>query len=160
MLDQLPGTRMKLQAHLPIGGIGVPHRSGAKIVLASLVGAAALVGTVESGVLLNNPLIDSLRMSSIEDRQISGTHRVSLDLKILIHPGHQLRQFSVAHPPRTEVAAAQRFSIGADARIGFEVFGDTALRDLASKRSTQKFKLTGNQMMLMLMLDRLRARRY
>jgi hypothetical protein len=151
---------MKLQAHMPVGSIGVPHWSAAKIVFASLVGAAALVGTVESGVLLNNPLIESLRMSSVEDRQISGAHRVSLDLKLLSHGGNQLRRFSVAHPLPPEVASSQRFSIGTDARVGFEAFGDAALHALASKRRVPRPQVRNDRMVLMLMLVRLRPHRY
>jgi hypothetical protein len=157
--DLTLGYAMKLQAHLPIGGIGESHWSAAKIVFASLVGAAALVGTVESGVLLNNPLIDSLRMSSVEDRQIRGAHRVSLDLQMFSHSGDQLRRFSVAHKLPVGVATSQRFSIGADARVGFAAFGDAALRDLTSKKSARKFE-SNNQVVLMLMLARLRPHRY
>jgi hypothetical protein len=159
LLDLTSGTRMKLQAHLPIGGIGGPHWSAAKIVFASLVGAAALVGTVESGVLHDNPLIESLRLSSAEDSQISGAHRISLGVKLLSHPGDHLRRFSVAHPLPAEVASSQRFSIGADARAGFQVFGDAAVRDL-SRRPVRRPEMRGDRMMLMLMLARLRMRRY
>ena len=150
---------MKSQAHLPIGSIGGSHWSTAKIVFASLVGAAALAGTVESRVLLNNPLLDSLRMSSVEDRQISGAHRVSLDAQIFRHSTEQLKRFSVAHKLPAEVATSQRFSIGADARAGFQVFGEAALRNLNSKKSTRKLE-GSNQVMLMLMLARLRPHRY
>jgi hypothetical protein len=151
---------MKLQAHLPAFSVGARDWRGAKIVLVSLAGAAALVAAMESGILLNNPLIDALQMSSVERPQISGAHRVSLALAPSGHDADQMRRFSVAHPLRAQVTPSQRYSIGADARAGFENFGDAALRDLASRKTEHKFGPRNDQMMLMLMLVRLRPRRY
>jgi len=147
---------MQSQAHLPIRGIGKSYWRGAKIVLASLVGAAALGGTAQSGVLLDNPLSDSQQMSSVEERQISGTHRVSLEVQWLNHSSDQLRRFSVAQEQPPDVAASQRFSIGASARVKFEAFGDAALRGLIRKRPSRKVQTRNDQVMLMLMLARLR----
>jgi hypothetical protein len=151
---------MNSQAHLPIRGIDKSYWRGAKIVLASLVGAAALAGPVQSGVLLDNPLSGSQRMSSVEQPQISGTHRVSLDVQWLSHSSDQLRRFSVAQAQPVDVATSQRYSIGASARVKFEAFGEAALRGLIRKRPARKVQTRNDQVMLMLMLARLRPPRW
>ncbi len=60
MLDPRVGIAMKLQAHLPAVSIGARDWRGAKIALVSLFGAAVLLLVLQSGVLLDNPLLEPL----------------------------------------------------------------------------------------------------
>lgn len=152
---------MKSQAHMPTVAIGAPNRRGAKIVLISLGVAALLLGAWKASGSLDNPVLDALGMSSIENPQISGAHRVSLDVHWLSLASDQSRRFSVAHPLPAEVASSQRYSIGSDQRAQFENFGEAALREMRThKRRTRQLKAGNNRLMLMLMLARLRPHRY
>jgi hypothetical protein len=49
---------MKLQAHMPTFSIGARDWHAAMITLASLFGAAVLLLALQSGVLLNSPLLE------------------------------------------------------------------------------------------------------
>jgi hypothetical protein len=152
---------MKVQAHLPAVAIGARNRRGAKIALVSLGVAALLLGAWKASGSLDNPILDALSISPIERSQISGAHRVSLDVHWLSLPADQSRRFSVAHPLPAEVASSQRYSIGADERAAFENFGEGALRELRGhERKAPQLKAGNNRLMLMLMLARLRPRRY
>lgn len=151
---------MKLQAHMPTVSLGARDLRAAKIALVSLFVAVALVLTVQSGILLNNPLPEPLRKSSVAAPQISVAHRVSLDLRWGGDPVDQWGRFSVAHPLPATVALSQPFSIGVDQRVAFEVFGDAALRDLlADERSERQLRPHNDRMLLMLMWLRLHTRR-
>lgn len=151
---------MKRQAHLPIVTIGERDWHAAMIALVSLLGAAALLLTLQSGALLNNPLLGQLRTSPIIGPQISVAHPVSLDLHLWSPPISPWKRFSVAHPLPANVASSQRFSIGMDDRALFKTFGETALRDmLAEKATVPELKPRNDRLMLMLMLLRLDTRR-
>jgi hypothetical protein len=151
---------MKLQAHMPTVSVGARDLRAAKIALVSLFVAAALVLTLQSGVLLDNPQPEPLRKSSVAPAQISVAHRVSLNLRWGSDPIDQWRRFSVAHPLPGDVASSQPFSIGIDERVAFEAFGDAALRDLlADERSERQFRPRDDRMLLMLMWLRLHTRR-
>jgi hypothetical protein len=151
---------MKLQAHMPAVSVGAQDLRAAKIALVSLFVAAALVLTLQSGILLNNPLPEPLRKSSVAGPQISDAHRVSLDLHWGSDPVDQWGRFSVAHPLPANVALSQPFSIGIDERVAFEAFGDAALRDLlADNRPERQLRPHNDRMLLMLMLLRLHTRR-
>lgn len=152
---------MKFQAHLPAVALGARDWRGAKIVLASLGVAALLLMAWKASGALDNPIVDSLWMSSLERPQISGAHRVSLEVHALSLPADQARRFSVAHPLPAEVASPQRYSIGADERVAFEDFGEAALREMREHaRGTSQLKAGNNRLMLMLMLERLHRHRY
>jgi hypothetical protein len=70
------------------------------------------------------------------------------------------RRFSVAHQLPENVASSQPFSIGSDARIAFEVFGDSAQRDvLADEKTVLQLQPRNHRLMLMLMLLRLHQHR-
>jgi hypothetical protein len=130
------------------------------IALGSLFGASMLLLALQSGVLLNNPLLERLGTSPIIHPHINVPHRVSPDLHLWEHPLSQWKQFSVAHPLPANVALSQRFSIGVEARVAFEVFGEAALRDmLADERTVRQFKPRHDRLLLMLMLLRLRTHR-
>lgn len=151
---------MKLQAHIPAVSVGARDWRGAKIALVSLFGAAALLLILQSGVLLDNPVLEPLPKSSVAPPQISVAHRVSLNLHRNSDPADQWRRFSVAHPLPADVAWSQPFSIGIDERVAFEVFGEAALRDLlADGRSERQFRPRNDRMLLMLMWFRLHTRR-
>jgi hypothetical protein len=151
---------MKLQAHIPALGVGARDWRAAKIALVSLGGAAALLLTLQSGVLLDNPLLEPLPKSSVAPPQISGAHRVSLNLRLSSDPVDQSRRFSVAHPLPADVAWSQPFSIGIDERVAFEVFGEGALRDLlADEGSERQLRSRNDRMLLMLMWFRLHTHR-
>lgn len=144
---------MKLQAHLPTFDIGPRDWHATMIALVSLFGAAVLLLALQASVLLNNPLLERLQTSPIQ-------HRVSLDLHLSNPPISPSEQFSVAHPLPASVASSQRFSIGLDARAGFEVSGDAALRNmLAEKGTVPQLKPRNDRLLLMLMLLRLDTRR-
>jgi len=151
---------MKSSAQLPTVSIGARNWSAAKIAWISLVVAALLLGAWKASGSLDIPLIEAMRMSSLDGGRISAAHRVSLDVQALSHPVDQWRRFSVAHPLPAEVTAPQRYSIGADARQAFSSFGDAALRDLTSKRRVRRTEVRSEGIMLMLMLARLHPRRY
>jgi hypothetical protein len=86
------------------------------------------------------------------DPQKSGTHPVSL----IVLWSDPVTGYSVAHTLPAEVALSQRFSVGASARTGFEVFGERAIRRmLARGRHERQLKPRHDRMMLMLMLLRL-----
>lgn len=151
---------MKPQAHIRTVDIGARDWRPAMIVFASLFGAATLLLTLRSGALFDNPLFERLRMSSAAPLHISAAHRVSLDLHVFDLSTDQLRRFSVAHPLPADVAWSQPFSIGVDARAGFEVFGDKAFRDLlADERAEGQPQPHNDRMLLMLMLLHLHTHR-
>jgi hypothetical protein len=150
---------MKLQAHIPAVSVGARDWRAAKIALVSLLGAAALLLILQSGVLLDNPLFEPLPKSFVEPSQISDAHRVSLNAHWSSDRIDHWRRFSVAHPPPADVAWSQPFSIGIDERVAFEVFGEAALRDLlADERSERQLRPRNDRMLLMLMWFRLHTR--
>jgi hypothetical protein len=152
---------MKLQAHIPTASIGARDWRAAKIALISLAGVSVLLLAWKAGASLDNLLLERLRMSSVEHREISVAHRVSLDLHLLSHRTDQWRRFSVAHALPANVALSQPYSIGIDERDAFEVFGETALRDLVAEgRTDRQLELRNDRALLMLMLLRLRPHRH
>ncbi|MGH7922968.1 MAG: hypothetical protein ACREQH_00080 [Candidatus Binatus sp.] len=151
---------MKLQGHIPTVTVGARGWRAPMIALISLAGASILVLTLQSVILLNNPLFARLRTSLVAPGHISLAHRVSLDRHLLSHPIDPSRRFSVAHPLPANVAASQPFSIGVSERLAFEVFGQAALRDLLSdERMERQLKPRKNRMLLMLMWLRLHTQR-
>jgi hypothetical protein len=147
---------MKLQAHMPTVSIGARDWRAAMIALVSLLGVSALILMLRSGALVNNPLFERLGASPFAHPHISLPRRVSLDLHSLDYPIDAWRQFSVAHPLPANVTPSQRFSVGGEARIAFEVFGQTALRELLAKERTERqLKPSHDRLLLMLMLLRL-----
>jgi hypothetical protein len=151
---------MKLQAHLPTVSICARDWRVAMIALVSLVGAPVVVLAIESGALLNNPLFDRLRTSPHAPLQVTIANRVSLDLHLLSDPNIPTRRFSVAHPLPALVASSQRFSIAADARARFEVFGEAALGNVSADENTvRQLNPHSDRLMLMLMLLRLHPHR-
>jgi hypothetical protein len=150
---------MKQQAHLPTVSISARDSRAAMIALVSLVGAAVVVLAIESGALLNNSLLDRLRTSPNAPLHVTIAHRVSLDLHLLSNPNNPTRRFSVAHPPPANVASSQRFSIGADARAAFQVFGEAELRGMSADESTVRQLKPNDRLMLMFMLLRLHPHR-
>jgi hypothetical protein len=151
---------MKPQAHLPTVSIGARDWRVAMIALVSLVGASAFVLGIESGALLNNPLLDRLRTSSNAPLHATIAHHVSLDLHLLNNPNIPARRFSVAHPLPALVASPQRFSIAADAQARFEVFGEAALVSVSADENTvRQLNPHSDRLMLMLMLLRLHPHR-
>jgi hypothetical protein len=151
---------MKLQAHLPTVSIGARDWRAAMIALASLSAVAVLMLASQSGVLLNNPLLERMRTSPVAPARISIAHRISFELQSLSIRNNPARRFSVAHPLPENVTPSQLFSVGLDARISFEVFGEAALRNmLAGEKTMHQLKPRNDRMLLMLMLLRLRPRR-
>jgi len=151
---------MKLQAHLPSVSIGARDWHAATFALAALVGAAILLLALQSGGLLNNLLFERLQPYSMRHSNVEVFHRVSLDIHSLSNPIEPTRRFSVAHQLPENVASSQPFSIGSDARIAFEVFGDSAQRDvLADEKTVLQLKPRNDRLMLMLMLLRLHQHR-
>ena len=159
MLD-LVRHAMKLQAHLPSVSIGARDWHAATIALAALVGVSILLFIPESGGLLNNLLFERLRPSPIRHSSVDVFHRVSLDIHLLSDPIDQAKRFSVAHQLPENVASSQPFSIGIDARVAFEVFGDSAQRNiLADENTVRQLQPRNDRLMLMLMLLRLHQHR-
>ena len=151
---------MKLQAHLPTFGIEPRDWHAATIALISLFGAVALLLTLQSGSLLDNPLLGRMTTSPIIGPQTSVSKRISLGLRLWDVPISPWERFSVAHPLPPEVASAQRFSIGKDDRAVFEVSGDAALRKmLAENAPVPQLKSPNDRLMLMLMLLQFNSRR-
>jgi hypothetical protein len=151
---------MKLQAHIPAVGVGARDWRAAKIALVSLFAAAALLLTLQSGALLDNPLLEPLPKSSVAPSQISDAHRVSLNAQWSSDRIDRLSRFSVAHPLPADVAWSQPFSIGIDERVAFEAFGEGALRDLLSDEGSERqLRSRDDRMLLMLMWFRLHTRR-
>jgi len=147
---------MKLQAHMPTVSIGSRDWRAAMIALVSLLGVSALILVLRSGALVNNPLFERLGASPFARPHISVPRRVSLDLHSWGHPIEAWRHFSVAHPLPANVTSSQRFSIGGEARLAFESFGQTALRKMLAKVSTERqLKPSHDRLLLMLMLLRL-----
>ena len=146
------GIAMKLQAHMPTVSIGARDWRAAMIALVSLLGVSALILILRSGALVNIPLFERLGASPFAHPHINVPRRVSLDL----HLWEPSRQFSVAHPLPANVTSPQRFSLGGEARVAFEVFGQTALRELLTKeRTDRQLKPSHDRLLLMLMLLRL-----
>ncbi len=151
---------MKLQAHIPAISIGARDWRAMTIALLSLLGVSVLLLTLESGGLLNNSLFERLRTGSSAPHQAGIAHRVSLDLHLLSHRIRSMREFSVAHPLPADVTSSQRFSIGGDERIAFEIFGETALSGMLADESTvRELKPHTDRLMLMLMLLRIHQHR-
>ncbi len=149
---------MKLQAHMPTVSIGAREWRAAMIALVSLLGVSLLILALRSGGLVNNPLFERLGASPLARPHISVVRRVSLDLHSIGHPIEAWRHFSVAHPLPANVTSSQRFSVGADARLAFEIFGQKAIRNLlAEERAKRQLKPSHDRLMLMLMLLRLRT---
>ena len=151
---------MRPQAHIPTVSVGARDWRAVTIALVSLLGAAMLLVALESGILLNNSLFDRLRASPIASNHASFAHRVSLDLHLLSHPINPARRFSVAHPLPADVTSSLRFSVGSDARVAFEVFGETALNGmLADERTVRQLKPQNDRLLMMLMLMQLHQHR-
>jgi hypothetical protein len=150
---------MKLQAHLPTVHSGARDWHAATIALASLLGGAILVLAVQSGGLLNNLLFERLQPSSMRHSSLDVFHRVSLDVHSLGDEIDPTRRFSVAHQLPENVASSQPFSIGIVARDAFEVFGDSAQRDILADEKTVDQLQPNDRLMLMLMLLRLHPHR-
>jgi hypothetical protein len=151
---------MRLQAHLPAVHIGARDWHAATIALAALLGAAILVLALQSSSLLNNLLFERIRPSSMRHSGVDVFHRVSLDVHSFGDEIDPTRRFSVAHQLPENVASSQPFSIGIDARDAFEVFGDSAQRDiLADEKTVGQFQPRNDRLMLMLMLLRLHPHR-
>ena len=151
---------MKLQAHLPTVSIGARDWHTATIALVALLGVSILLLVMESGGLLNNLLFERFRPSSMTHSNADVFHRVSLDIHSLSNPIDPMRRFSVAHQLPENVASSQPFSIGIDARVAFEVFGDSAQRDvLADENTVRQLQPRNDRLMLMLMLLRLHPHR-
>src|SRR5216684_3674516 len=149
---------MKLQAHMPTVSIGARDWRPAMIALVSLLGVSALILVLRSGALVNNAFFERLGTSTFAHPHISVPRRISLDLHSLDHPIEAWRHFSVAHPLPANVTSPQRFSVGGDARVAFDVFGQAALRELLTKERTERhLKPSHERLMLMLMLLRLRT---
>jgi hypothetical protein len=150
---------MKLQAHMPTVSIAARDWRAAMIALVSLFAASVLL-TLQSGILLNNSLLDRLRTPPIAHPHIGVAHRASLDLHLWSPVISPSRRFSVAHPLPAYVALSQPFSIGLNSRAAFEVFGQAALRNMPADRgTTSQLKPSNDRMMLMLMLLRLHSHR-
>jgi len=155
---------MKTQAHLQAVTIGARGEWRAAIGAGSFLGALLLILAVQSGVLLNDPLLDRWEGSPNADHQvhsqISGPKRVSLNVHSSDRAASPWSGFSVAHALPANVALSQRYSVGADARAVFEVFGGTALRKMfASEKTERQLRPAHDRLMLMLMLLRLRSDR-
>lgn len=150
---------MKLQAHWPTVSINARDWRAAMIALVSLFGASIVLVTLQSGVLLDNPLFERLELSPVAGPRINllnVARGVSLDLHPSDYASELWKGFSVAHALPANVAWSQRFSIGAKERTAFEVFGDAALREiLADERTERQLKPRHNRLLLMLMLLRL-----
>jgi hypothetical protein len=143
---------MKLQAHLSAVSVSDQDWHAAMIVFASLVAAVLLLLTLQSGVLLNNPLLEQLSATPASP-EASVANRVSLDLHSWNHAISPSERFSVAHPLPASVALSQRFSIGIDAQVRFEHFGDEAFRHMSGEKETvPQLKPQTDRMLLMLML--------
>ena len=147
---------MKLQAHMPTVSIGARDWRAATIALVSLLGVSALILMLRSGAMVNNPWFDRLGASPLTRPHIGVPRRVSLDLHSLDHPIEMWRQYSVAHPLPANVTSSQRFSVGSEERVAFEVFGQTAIRNLLANERTERHpRPSHDRLMLMLMLLRL-----
>lgn len=147
---------MKLQAHMPTVSVGARDWRAAMIALVSLLGVSLLILAFRSGGLVNNPLFERLEASPLAHPHIGVPRRVSLDLHSIGHPIEMWRQYSVAHPLPANVTSSQRFSVGSEARVAFEVFAQTAMRNLlANQRTESHLKPRHDRLMLMLMLLRL-----
>jgi hypothetical protein len=154
------GHAMKAQAHSPAVTISARGEWRTAIGAGSFLGALLLILAVQSGVLFNDPLLDRWEASRNLDyhvhSQISSTHRVSLNVHSLVPATRVWSGLSVAHALPANVALSQRFSVGAEARAVFEVFGASALRKmLASEKTDRQLRPTHDRLMLMLMLLRL-----
>src|SRR5579864_6562258 len=153
------GNAMKMQAHMPIVSIGARDWRALMIALVSLFGVSIIIVALRSGAMVNNTSFARLGASPLTPH-ISVASRVSLDLHLIDHPVEWWRQFSVAHPPPANVTSSQRFSIGGEARVAFETFGQAALRKLMAKERTERqLKPSHDRLMLMLMLLRLHSQR-
>jgi hypothetical protein len=151
---------MKLQAHLPSVSIGARDWHATAIALAALVGVSILLLVLESGGLLNNLLFERLRPSPMRHSSVDVSHRVSLDIHLLSDPIVPAGRFSVAHQLPENVTSSQPFSIGSDARVAFEVFGDSAQRNiLADENTVRQLQPRNDRLMLMLMLLHLHQHR-
>lgn len=150
---------MKLQAHLPAAHIGARDWHAATIALAALLGVSILLLVLESGGLLNNLLFERLQPSSMRHSNVDAFHRVSLDVHSMSNPVGSKKRFSVAHQLPENVASSQPFSVGSDARFAFEVFGESAQRDMLADENTARQLQPNDRLMLMLMLLRLNPHR-
>jgi hypothetical protein len=149
---------MKLQAHMPTVSVGARDWRAAMIALVSLFGVSFIIVALRAGALVNNPWFERPGASPLSRAQVSVARRVSLDLHLIDHPVEAWRQFSVAHPLPANVTSSQRFSIGGEARVAFETFGEAALRNLLAKERTgRQLKPSHDRLMLMLMLLRLHS---
>ncbi len=144
---------MKIKAHLPTVITGARNRGAAAIAWVSLFAAVALMLALQSGALLNDPLLGRMGTSPIVAAQISDPHRVSLNFHLRNHPIGRRKGFSVANPLPANFPSSQQFSIGIDDRIVFKAFGDAALRDMAAdERTAPELKPRNDRLILMLML--------
>jgi hypothetical protein len=146
---------MKLQAHMPTVSIGARDWRAPMIALVSLLGVSLLILALRSGGFLNNPLFERFGASPFT-HPLNVSRRVSLDLHSLDYPIAAWRPFSVAHPLPANVTSSQRFSVGSEARVAFDIFGQNAFRNLlVNERKERHLKPSHDRLMLMLMLLRL-----
>ena len=151
---------MKLQAHMPIISIGARDWRTAMIALASLFAVSILLLALQTDGLLNNPLLEHLAPRSIVHFHTGVRDRVSLDIHSWSPAIDPARRYSVAHPLPANVASSQRFSIGNDQRVAFEVFGETALSGmLADERTVRQLNPHNDRLLMMLMLMQLHQHR-
>jgi hypothetical protein len=151
---------MKLQAHMPIISIGPRDWHAAMIALASLFAASILLLALQTGGLLDNPLLERLAPRSIAHFHTGVPDRVSLDIHSWSPAIDPTSRYSVAHPLPANVAPSQRFSIGNDERVAFEVFGETALSGmLADERTVRQLQPHNDRLLMMLMLMQLHQHR-
>ena len=115
---------------------------------------------LQTGGLLDNPLLKHLTPWSIVRLNAGLIDRVSLDPRLLSDAINPERRFSVAHPPPANVASSQLFSIGTDARDAFEVFGETAHSELLADDGTvAQIRPREDRLLMMLMLLQLHPHR-
>ena len=118
-----------------------------------------LLGLQTSG-LLNNPSLERLTPWSITRLNAGLIDSISLDPRLLSDAINPTRRFSVAHPPPSNVASSQLFSIGTDARDAFEVFGETAHSQLIADDGTvAQIRPREDRLLMMLMLLQLHPHR-
>jgi hypothetical protein len=151
---------MKLQAHIPIVSIGARDWRAAMIALASLFAVSILLLALQTDGLLNNSLLEHLAPRSIAHFHTGAPDRVSLDIHLWSPAIDPTSRYSVAHPLPANVASSQRFSIGNDERVSFEVFGETALSGmLADERTVRQLNPHNDRLLMMLMLMQLHQHR-
>jgi len=145
---------------MPTISIGAREWRAAMIALASLFAVSILLLALQTDGLLNNSLLEHLAPRSIAHFHTGAPDRVSLDIHSWSPTIDPTSRYSVAHPLPANVASSQRFSIGGDERVAFDVFGETALSGmLADERTVSQLKPHNDRLMMMLMLMQLHQHR-